>query len=118
MGGCIGSALRYAVSYYSPKWFGTPFPCGTLIVNAAGGFLIGCITDLCLSANTPAELRLFLTTGILGGFTTFSTFGYETVGLFAAGSSLLGVMNICLNLFTSLGGVVLGKWVADVFAGT
>ena len=115
IGGCIGSALRYAVSIYTTKLLTSQLPYGTLIVNAAGGFLIGFIMDLCLSSNISTEFRLFLTTGILGGFTTFSTFSYETIGLFSAGNNVLGIINICLNLFLSLGGVIFGKLLADVF---
>jgi CrcB protein len=81
-GGCIGCCLRYLISYYSPKLFGGNLPLGTLIVNVLGGVLIGFIMDFSAkNVGLSADLRLFLTTGLLGGLTTFSTFSYETVAL-------------------------------------
>lgn len=117
VGGFIGSALRYAVSLCAAGMLGPRLPCGTLFVNVLGGILIGLIMDTGLAlGNFPPELRLFLTTGILGGFTTFSTFSYETISLFASGSYGFGALNICLNLFLSLGGVMLGKYIAPFLA--
>ena len=113
IGGFIGASLRYIISYHSPKLFGSQFPYGTLIVNVIGGVLIGLIMELSLTNNaiTP-NLRLFLTTGIMGGLTTFSTFSFETINLLGEGKYILGSLNICLNLFLSLSGVVLGKFIA------
>lgn len=110
IGGFIGSAIRYIISIYAPKFFGTQLPYGTLIVNVVGGFLIGLIMDISLASDfISPNFRLFLTTGIMGGFTTFSTFSYETINLFVSGNYMLGSLNTCLNLFLSLGGVLLGK---------
>ncbi|HBN79865.1 MAG TPA: fluoride efflux transporter CrcB [Ruminococcaceae bacterium] len=117
LGGFLGSAMRYLVSVYSARLFGTQFPYGTLIVNVGGGFLIGLITGISLSTDLISpDLKLFLVTGIIGGFTTFSTFSNETAGLLAAGSYSLGVLNICLNLFLGLGGVALGGLIARLVA--
>lgn len=111
IGGFIGSSLRYMISIYAGKLLGTHLPYGTLIVNVTGGFLIGFIMELSMTADwISPDLRLFLTTGILGGLTTFSTFSYETIALFHSGSCLRGILNACLNLFLSLGGVMLGKF--------
>lgn len=119
IGGFIGSALRYLISVYSPKLFGTQLPYGTLIVNVLGGILIGFIMEFTLATDfISPEVRLFLTTGILGGFTTFSTFSYETINLFTSGSYLLCTLNIGLNLFLSLGGVILGKSISHIFINT
>ncbi len=110
MGGFIGCCLRYFISSYSPRIFGTQFPYGTLIVNGIGGFLIGFVMDFSIKSGAISpNLRLFLTTGLLGGLTTFSTFSYETTTLLHEGNYLLGALNISLNLFLSLGGVLLGK---------
>jgi len=113
IGGCIGAMLRYAISISSSKIFLTQIPCGTLIVNVLGGILIGFLMELSLSTEfISPNMKIFLTTGILGGLTTFSTFSYETISLFSNGNLLFGTLNICLNLFLSLGGVVLGQFIA------
>lgn len=115
IGGFIGACLRYMISINSAKFFGTQLPYGTLIVNVVGGILIGVIMELSLTTDLiPPNLKLFLTTGIMGGLTTFSTFSYETITLFSDGSYLLGALNTCLNLFLSLGGVILGKFVSHI----
>lgn len=110
LGGFIGAALRYVIS---SKMVSTGIPWGTLLVNVIGGVLIGLIMQMCLSTNSISpNMKLFLTTGVLGGLTTFSTFSYETVGLFSSGDYKSGVMNICLNLILCLGGVLLGQYLA------
>lgn len=114
IGGFIGACLRYIISINAPKLFGTQLPYGTLIVNIIGGILIGIIMELSLTTDLISpNLRLFLTTGIMGGLTTFSTFSYETISLFNEGSYVLGTLNTCLNLFLSLLGVVLGKFISN-----
>ena len=116
IGAFFGGCLRYLVSLYSPKLFGSQLPYGTLIVNVVGGVLIGLIMELSLTTNQISpELKLFLTTGIMGGLTTFSTFSYETVNFLSEGKYMLGFVNTCLNLFLSLGGVVLGKYFTRLF---
>ncbi|SHI66818.1 CrcB protein [Clostridium cavendishii DSM 21758] len=115
IGGFIGASLRYLISLAAPKIFGNNLPYGTLIVNILGGILIGLIMEISLTTNLISpNLKLFLTTGIMGGLTTFSTFSYETISLLCSGSYILGFLNICLNLFLSLGGVVLGKFLAHL----
>lgn len=115
VGGFIGASLRYVISMSSSKLLGTHLPYGTLIVNVSGGILIGFIMELGLSSNIiSSNMKLFLTTGILGGLTTFSTFSYETISLFNEGSYISAVLNICLNLFLSLAGVVLGKCIPNI----
>jgi len=110
LGGFIGACLRYLISLGAQKWWGTEFPYGTMAVNIAGGLLIGLIMELSIGSDLiPPHLRLFLVTGLLGGFTTFSTFSYETVSLLSDGSYLLGAANIGLTLLFSLGGVVAGR---------
>lgn len=110
IGGFLGAALRYVVSLASAKLLGTEFPYGTLIVNAAGGLLIGLIMEFSIATDlVPPGLRLFLVTGVLGGLTTFSTFSYETMSLVGDGSYLLAALNAGLNLFLCLGGAALGR---------
>ena len=109
IGGCIGAIIRYLITMQSSKMFNTSIPVGTLISNVLGGFIIGMIMEISISTDyISPNLKLFLTTGLMGGLTTFSTFSYETISLMNSGSYLLGAGNILLNLFLSLGGVVLG----------
>lgn len=115
IGGFIGASLRYIISINPPiKLFGVQLPYGTLLVNVIGGLLVGVIMELSISTDwVSPNLKLFLTTGMMGGLTTFSTFSYETIILFNESRYLLGALNICLNLFLSLGAVLVGKSVVS-----
>lgn len=78
VGGGLGAALRHAVNRASLAYFGPAFPYGTLIVNVSGGLLMGVLAQLFLAKGGGSqEFRLFLTTGLLGGFTTFSAFSLD-----------------------------------------
>ncbi len=82
LGGAIGSILRFLTALVAAHWFGSEFPYGTLIVNLSGAFVIGLVQQLGGEALLiPDNVRLFLTTGMMGGLTTYSTFSYETVRL-------------------------------------
>jgi CrcB protein len=105
-GGAFGAAGRYLVSVWTGRLLGAGFPWGTVVVNITGSFVMGAlITLLALKWSTSQEMRAFLTTGILGGFTTFSAFSldfatlYERkeIGLavgYAAGSVVLSLLAI------------------------
>lgn len=85
-GGAVGSIARYLVIMLAGRWFGTGFPWGTLAVNLAGGLAMGVLAELVVHAWQPAPaLRAFLTVGLLGGFTTFSTFSLDAVVLIERG---------------------------------
>jgi fluoride exporter len=94
-GGAIGSCLRYAVGLWTQSRGWTAFPWNTLIVNVVGCFLITFIFGLLTSSS---NLRLFLTTGIMGGLTTYSTFDQETTGFFQQGAPASAFANIGLTL--------------------
>jgi fluoride exporter len=82
LGGAIGTILRYLTSLGAAAWFGAEFPYGTLVVNLSGAFVIGLVQQLATDTLlVPDNVRLFLTTGMMGGLTTYSTFSYETVRL-------------------------------------
>ena len=105
LGGAIGTALRYLTSITAARWFGTDFPYGTLIVNVSGSFIIGLVQQIGTgTVLIPDNVRLFLTTGMMGGLTTYSAFSYETVGLMERGSWQLASINVivttavCLSL--------------------
>lgn len=115
VGGFIGASLRYIISGLSIRVFGDSFPYGTLLVNILGGLLIGFIMEASVSLwPVSPNIRIFLTTGILGGLTTFSTFSYETISMLSDGSYLMGGINVGLNLFLSLFCAWLGKFLAQV----
>ena len=105
LGGAIGTALRYFTSILAAHWFGSEFPYGTLIVNLGGAFIIGLVQELGTeSLLIPDNTRLFITTGMMGGMTTYSTFSYETVRLMEANAWSQAWINIfvttviCLSL--------------------
>ncbi len=117
LGGFIGAVSRYFVSTFINKINTCGFPIATLIINILGSFLIGLLTQLLLGLwPDNKKLQLFLTTGILGGFTTFSTFSLETVNLFQNGKAVFGVVNIVLSVAFCLTGVVLGKMLAKTIS--
>jgi CrcB protein len=101
--------LRYLVSLVAARWLGTEFPYGTLIVNLGGSFIIGLVQQLGTEALLiPDTTRLFLTTGMMGGLTTYSAFSYETVRLMEIGSWNQAWINILVTTAVCLGLCFLG----------
>ena len=115
VGGAIGSGARYLLCTWALAVLGAAFPYGTLAVNAIGSFLICAIMHLGVSANVISPtLRLFLTTGIMGGFTTYSTFDYETYRYTQQGAYALAALNIGLTLVVCFVAGTAGDVVARV----
>jgi CrcB protein len=109
LGGGLGSAARYGVGVLALRWIGSGYPWGTFGINVVGSFAMGVVAEyFALKSGLSQPLRLFLTTGIIGGFTTFSTYALETALLQERGE--LGAA-----LTYALGSVVVG--VAALFAG-
>lgn len=114
LGGFLGSVCRYWMSTATYRILGQDFPYGTLAVNVVGslfiGFLMAFFEERFL---VNPNMRIFLTVGILGGFTTFSSFSYETVALLREGSYWMGSANVLASVVTCLGctwiGGVVGK---------
>lgn len=113
-GGALGSVLRWLGSAGVQKVFPhAHYPWGTLAVNVAGSFAIGAIMTLALERSTVSpDARLFLVTGVLGGFTTFSAFSNETINLWREGESLLAGINVAAHLVLCLGAVWISRAVA------
>ena len=94
LGGGLGSGARYLVSAWLLARLGLAFPWGTLTVDVVGSFLLGVIMQICLTSEVVgADTRLLLTTGSLGGFTTYSAFNYETLRYCQEGNGDLAVAN-------------------------
>ena len=111
-GGCIGSVLRYIISKYLNN-FVSNFPLGTLTVNVMGSFVLGFIVySLSAGKNIPAGFREFLTIGLIGGFTTMSSFAYESFRIAELNEYLLFSLNVGLNIILSLTAVYFGKELA------
>lgn len=111
VGGATGSVLRYLVAGWSQQLAGSGFPLGTLVVNCSGCLLIGFLGAL-FSPLSPhlvrEEYRVAILIGLLGGFTTFSTFGWETFTLINAGQFARAAGNVAGSVLIGLAGVWLG----------
>jgi CrcB protein len=111
LGAGIGGAMRHGVNLAALRLVGAGFPWGTLAINIAGSFVMGLVAEyFALKSGLPQQWRLFLTTGILGGFTTFSAFSLETAllyergellaaGLYMLGSAVLAVAGLFAGLY-------------------
>lgn len=114
LGGGIGSVCRYLVQLGASRMFNITFPVGTFVVNITGCFLIGLLYGL---ANRYAlltlEWRLFLITGLCGGYTTFSSFSYEGISLFKHGNYMYFILyvmaSVVMGLFSTLAGTSIFK---------
>jgi CrcB protein len=103
LGGAIGTVMRYLTSILAARWFGAEFPYGTLIVNLSGAFVIGLVQELGTESLLIRDnMRLFLTTGMMGGLTTYSTFSYETVRLMDTGAWHQAWINIFVTTVVCL----------------
>jgi CrcB protein len=113
LGGVCGTLARYGTAQLMVRWLGERFAWGTLAVNLLGCFILGYIMQHSISAPTfPRELKLALTVGFLGAFTTFSTFGYETFGFLQQRQPGLALANVAANVVLGLLLVWLGSLAA------
>ena len=116
--GALGTLSRYGVGLWAGKALGTSFPYGTLIVNVSGCFLIALVSRLALSTDLISPtLRLTLTTGFMGGLTTYSSFNYETTNLLRERGLAVGLTNVAVTLLACFLAGGLGLWVAAKLAG-
>jgi CrcB protein len=111
LGSAIGGAARYGCAGLAARWLGVSFPWGTLIVNVSGSLLIGFLAALMAPDGrllATSDTRSFLMIGILGGFTTFSSFSLETLNLVRDGEWLWASGNVVLSVVLCLFSVWLG----------
>ena len=103
IGGAIGTGGRFLLSTWVTDAFGGTFPSGTVLINVTGSFLIALILEVsALTGTVSQNARLFLTTGIMGGYTTYSSFNYETLSLFERGASELAALNLGITVAACL----------------
>ena len=109
IGGGLGAALRHGVNLLSARLFGTAFPWHTLIENVTGSLVMGLLAGyFAFKGDTSQSWRLFLTTGILGGYTTFSAFSLDTALLYERGELGLAALYVALSVALSIGGLFAG----------
>ncbi len=112
--GALGTGTRYLVGLWAGQRFAADFPYGTLIVNVSGCFLIALVMRLALQiAAFPVDLRLALTTGFMGGLTTYSSFNFETTRLLLEGKRAVALMNLGMTLGVCFVAGLLGMLLAD-----
>ena len=115
IGSCIGGISRYLLSQFIQNKFLSAFPYGTLGVNIIGCFLIGIVFGLGERGNLTMEWRLFLATGILGGFTTFSAFSNESVVMLHNGQSTNAFIYILISVIVGIMATILGVLATRMF---
>lgn len=118
VGGVLGANARYLVSVWAVRRYGIAFPVGTFLINASGSLAIGFLATVIqtMFGNSP-EARLLFLTGFLGGYTTFSTFAYESVILVREGEIRAALLNALGSTVVGIVGCLLGIVSADLVAG-
>ena len=124
VGGSLGAVMRYGVGLAAERLLGRAFPWGTLAVNVAGCFVMGMVMKVLLDLEPPAQgevapglklqaalWRQGVAIGFLGGLTTFSSFGADTLRAFQGGQAMMGMANVAANVGLSLLAVWGGMWV-------
>lgn len=108
-GGAIGALARHFVNNQVTHWFGDAFPWGILIANVAGSFAMGVLAEsMALYWSPSQELRAFLIVGLLGAFTTFSTFSLQVVLLYERGHMLFAAAYVAASVLLAVGGLFTG----------
>ena len=117
LGGFVGSVLRYLASGWVIEMFkSSQLPIGTVIVNITGSLLLGILGGFSENIQLfSPNIKLLLFVGLLGGFTTFSTFGYETITLLRNDQIMLAFTNVAVQLFVGFGAVYLGYSFSKLF---
>ena len=109
LGGALGAISRYYVVVQVGHWLGLSFPYGTLVVNILGSFILGALTEImALSWSVSQEVRAFMVVGVLGSFTTFSTFSLDVVYLFERGQTTSAAFYIAASVILAIAAFMLG----------
>jgi CrcB protein len=109
VGAGIGGALRHGVNMVALRLPGADYSLGTMAINILGSFVMGIVVGIFLvKADLPFALRLFLTTGVLGGFTTFSAFSLEAVAIYQRGEPAMAVLYVAGSVILSIAGLLAG----------
>lgn len=111
LGGALGSVSRYGIGM-AARAFWPGWPLGTFVVNVSGSFAIGVLFGLFLLRPAPEWVRFGLITGVLGGFTTFSAFSFETIEMLRTDGAFAALVYVAATLVLGLGACALGLWVA------
>lgn len=114
LGGALGSVARYACATTAARWLGAAFPWGTLLVNVTGSFAIGLLAVLVAADGRPllaGDARAFLLVGVLGGFTTFSSFSLDAALLIERGAWGPALGYVLGSVALSIGGLFAGLWI-------
>lgn len=111
LGAGLGGALRHAANELALRWVGSGYPVSTLAVNIIGSFAMGLLVGyFAFRGEAEQAWRLFLATGVLGGFTTFSAFSLDVVLLYERGALIHAALYILLSVALSIAGLMLGLW--------
>lgn len=115
LGGALGSVLRYGVNIGAFRLFGEGFPWGTLFVNVVGSFAIGLLTGLFTMYWQPSnDMKLFLVTGFLGGFTTFSAFSLDFANLWHTGNITAAFIYVTASVALPIAALFFALWLTRV----
>jgi len=112
LGGAIGTVFRYIVSGLDYKFSNGVFPFSTMVVNVSGSLIIGLLWGIVDRFALSPNMRMFIFIGILGGYTTFSTFSLETFNLMRDGEYHIALINIIVSVILSVGAVFLGYFIS------
>ncbi|MGH7317025.1 MAG: fluoride efflux transporter CrcB [Candidatus Rokuibacteriota bacterium] len=117
LGGAVGTGARYLLGGLAIRWLGADFPHGTLLVNLIGSLLIGLVQELGAALAIPEGVRVVVAVGVLGGFTTYSAFAYESLRLAGEGAWGAAVLYVGLTTMLCLGACLLGIAAGRLAAG-
>jgi CrcB protein len=117
LGGGIGAAMRHGINLAVARMLGTAFPYGTLLINVSGSFIMGLVAAyFAFTGDASQHWRLFLTTGILGGYTTFSAFSLDAALLYERGEMGLAALYVIASVVISIAGLFAGLALVRNFA--